>query len=179
MNHFSRLVCRAGFVAVLSAGIGAAMLVPLACAAQLLGVVPESSPLLLHNSQGYLGIGLHDIDNERAAALKLKEVSGVEITYIDHDAPAGKVGLLIHDVIVQMNGQQVQGAEQLRRMLRETPAGRSVTLLISRDGQQQCTVTGADPAEAPRLAQGCLLGLTIVHGWLLPGPTLTVLSRSY
>ncbi len=140
MEHLSRLVCRAGWIAGLSCAIGWAAFVPLEGGAQLLGVMPDSSALLLYSSQGYLGVETRDIDNDRASALKLKDVNGAEITYIDHDAPAGKVGLKIHDVILQMNGQQVQGKEQLRRMLRETPPGRSVTLLISRDGQQQ-TIT--------------------------------------
>ena len=134
MNRFSRLVSKASLLSPVIAGLSFA---PWACAAQLISLVPDSSALLMHSSQGYLGVDTRDIDNERASALKLKDASGAEITYVDHDAPAGKVGLRIHDVILQMNGQQVQGIEQLRRMLRETPAGRSVTLLISRDGQQQ------------------------------------------
>jgi S1-C subfamily serine protease len=42
-----------------------------------------------------------------------------------------------HDVILAMNNQPVEGEAQLRRMLRDTPPGRAVTFLISRDGQQQ------------------------------------------
>jgi len=99
--------------------------------------MPETTVFMVHSSQGYLGIEMRDIDNERAAALKLKEPAGAEIVVVDHDAPAGKVGLRVHDVILQMNGQPVQGIEQLRRMLRETPPGRNIALLISRDGQQQ------------------------------------------
>jgi S1-C subfamily serine protease len=56
------------------------------------------------------------------------------ITLIDHDAPAGQIPLKINDVVTKLNGQNVEGAEQLRRMLREIPAGRKVTLEISRDG---------------------------------------------
>src|ERR1019366_7301496 len=41
------------------------------------------------------------------------------------------------DVVVKLNGQPVEGAEQLRRMLREIPAGRKVSLVISRDGNLQ------------------------------------------
>jgi serine protease Do len=137
MKHFSRLVSKASSLTALGSVLGSAALVPAACAAQLLGVMPDSSALLLRSSQGYLGVEMRDIDADRASTLKLKDATGAEITYIDHDAPAGKVGLRIHDVILQMNGQQVQGVEQLRRMLRETPAGRSVTLLVWRDGQQQ------------------------------------------
>ena len=85
---------------------------------------------MFRTSQGYLGIEMRDIDNDRVVALKLKDASGAEIIIVDHDAPAGKVGLRVHDVILQMNGQQIQGVEQLRRMLRETPAGRSIALLF-------------------------------------------------
>lgn len=88
-------------------------------------------------SQGYLGVDIRDVSEEQMGALKLKESRGAEILRVDHDGPAGKVGLREHDVILQMNGQAVEGEEQLRRMLRETPAGRTVSLTISRDGQQQ------------------------------------------
>jgi serine protease Do len=94
-------------------------------------------PAIASASQGYLGVGLHDVDSERAAQLKLKDVRGVEVTTIDHDAPAAKAGLKLHDVILGMNGQVIAGQAQLTRLLHDTPAGRTVNLLISRDGQQQ------------------------------------------
>jgi len=99
----------------------------------------DPSPLLLHSStsQGYLGVDLADVDQEKAQTLKLKEVRGAIITLIDHDAPAGQIGLRVNDVVIQLNGQDVEGAEQLHRMLREIPAGRKVSLEISRDGNIQ------------------------------------------
>jgi hypothetical protein len=101
------------------------------------GLLQEPSKLLHASSQGYLGVDLADVDQEKAQALKLKEVRGAVITLIDHDAPAGKIGLKVNDVVLQLNGQTVEGAEQLRRMLREIPAGRNVSLEISRDGNVQ------------------------------------------
>ncbi|WP_263366629.1 PDZ domain-containing protein [Edaphobacter bradus] len=92
-------------------------------------------------TQGYLGVDLRDITEDQLAPLKLKETRGAEVISLDHDGPACKAGLLVHDVILQMNGQIVEGEEQLRRMLRETPAGHQVTLLISRDGQQRTITT--------------------------------------
>jgi S1-C subfamily serine protease len=105
-------------------------------------LVQGPSPLLGHSgggggSQGYLGVELTDLDQEKAQTLKLKEARGAVITLIDHDAPAGQIGLKINDVVIQLNGQNVEGAEQLRRMLREIPAGRKVSLGISRDGNLQ------------------------------------------
>src|SRR6185436_1758044 len=51
------------------------------------------------------------------------------------DAPAGKAGIKEHDVILTLNGNQVESVEQLRRMIREIPQGRTVNLGISRAGQ--------------------------------------------
>jgi serine protease Do len=94
-------------------------------------------PSLTHASQGYLGVDLGDVDQDKAQQLKLKDVRGAVITLIDHDAPAGKIGLKVNDVVISLNGQAVEGAEQLKRMLHEIPAGRKVSMEISRDGNIQ------------------------------------------
>jgi serine protease Do len=83
----------------------------------------------------YLGVDTRDVTPDRLGALKLKEEQGVEVTMVDQDAPAGKAGLKEHDVILTVNGAQVESVEQLRRVIRETPPGRLVTLGLSRDGQ--------------------------------------------
>jgi serine protease Do len=117
---------------------------------QLMQVLQESSPLLMHSrSQSYLGVDVGDVDAERAIALHLngngKEGHGAEITVLDHDAPAGKVGLRLHDVILQMNGEAIENAEQAKKIMHESPAGKKLQLLISRDGAQQTvTVVMAD-----------------------------------
>jgi membrane-associated protease RseP (regulator of RpoE activity) len=91
----------------------------------------ESSP------RSYLGVGVTDVGSDRVQALKLKDDRGVEITQVDQDAPAGKAGLKEHDVIIGFNGTPVEGQEQFKRLMRETPPGRTVSLDIMRDGQQQ------------------------------------------
>ncbi|HXW90199.1 MAG TPA: PDZ domain-containing protein [Terriglobales bacterium] len=83
----------------------------------------------------YLGVDTRDITADRLGSLHLKEESGVEITMVDHDAPAGKAGLKEQDVILTLNGEKIASVEQLRRMIRETPPGRIVSLGISRNGQ--------------------------------------------
>jgi serine protease Do len=83
----------------------------------------------------YLGVDTQDITSDRLGALKLKEERGVEVTMVDQDAPAGKAGLKEHDVILTVNGAEVESVEQLRRVIRETPPGRVVSLGLSRDGQ--------------------------------------------
>ena len=83
----------------------------------------------------YLGVDTRDISNDRLAELHLKEESGVEVTLVDQDAPAGAAGVKEHDVILTVNGNKVESVEQLRRMIREIPSGRTVAIGISRNGQ--------------------------------------------
>src|SRR5207253_6711360 len=106
-------------------------------------------------SGSYLGIDISEISPDRVAALKLKDEHGVEITMVDRDAPAGKAGLKEHDVILEFNGTRVEGEEQLRRLLRETPPGRQITLGISRDGQpMQIKATLGDRRKAATMWKG-------------------------
>jgi|SRR5580700_1082447 serine protease Do len=83
----------------------------------------------------YLGVDIADITADRLGTLKLKEEEGVEVTMVDQDAPAGKAGIKEHDVILSMNGTAVESKTQLQRMIHETPPGRVITLMLSRDGQ--------------------------------------------
>ncbi|MGA3134512.1 MAG: PDZ domain-containing protein [Terracidiphilus sp.] len=139
MKHFLRPYHSIGFVALMGAWVAMAPPGAPAQAAGIMQLLQEPSPMLLYSSssQGYLGVDVADVDQDKAQALKLKEVRGAVITLIDHDAPAGQIGLKVNDVVIQLNGQNVEGAEQLRRMLREIPAGRKVSIEISRDGNIQ------------------------------------------
>ena len=106
-----------------------------------------------HPSQSYLGVDLKDIPDDQVAPLRLRDTHGAEITRVDHDGPAGKMGLRERDVVIQMNGVAIEGEEHIRRMLSSTPPGHVVVLVISRDGQSM-TMTGqmADRNEVERQA---------------------------
>lgn len=143
MKHFLRPYRNVGILVLLGMGAGMVM-APGGAAAQstqMVELLQGTSPLLLQHSgsQGYLGVWVDDVDADKAQTLKLKEVRGAVVTLIDHDAPAGQIGLRVNDVVLQLNGQNVEGAEQLRRMLKEIPAGRKVSLEFSRDGNLQTT----------------------------------------
>jgi S1-C subfamily serine protease len=124
---------------LLTLGVGAT--VANAQSMSMTQVLDSSSLLLLHShSQGFLGIDVGDLDQDRAQTLHLKDTHGAEITVLDHDAPAGKVGLKLHDVILQVNGKGIDTADQMKQLLHQAPPGRKLQLLVSRDGAQQ-TIT--------------------------------------
>jgi predicted metalloprotease with PDZ domain len=131
-------------LALLAGVAGALAVTPPGAGAQtgpIIRLLQEPSALLSHsNSQGYLGVLTADVDTETAAKLKLKEAHGAVITLIDHDAPAGQMGLRVNDVVIDLDGQKIEGAEQFKRILREISPGRKVNIAFSRDGNMQ-TVT--------------------------------------
>lgn len=85
----------------------------------------------------YLGVNLAEIDANRAKELKLKEDYGVEISRVEENSPAEKAGVKTGDVVLEYNGQRVEGMEQFGRMVRETPPGREVKLTVNRNGAVQ------------------------------------------
>ncbi|HWB96847.1 MAG TPA: PDZ domain-containing protein, partial [Bryobacteraceae bacterium] len=95
-----------------------------------------------------LGVGVSELDAERAKTLKLKDNQGVEIKSVDSGSPAEKAGLKAGDVVLTYNDQTVEGNEQFARLVRETPSGRPARLKVWRDGHAvQLTATiGSRPA---------------------------------
>ena len=101
---------------------------------------PGGQPYMFYSEEpwgggSYLGVDTRDVTPDRLSALHLKEERGVEVTMVDHDAPAGKAGVKEHDVILTINNQGVESVEQLRRLIHEIPSGRTIEIGISRDGQ--------------------------------------------
>jgi serine protease Do len=89
------------------------------------------------DGSGWLGVEIGEVTAEKAKDLNLTAERGVEVIDVEPDGPAAKAGLKENDVITQYDGQVVEGTVQFRRLVRETPTGRTVALLISRNGATQ------------------------------------------
>ena len=94
--------------------------------------------LLAHGRlpQGYLGAGLQPIPlpEHLTKGLGLRASGGLMTVSVDQDAPAGKAGLTIGDVLLELNGQAVERPETLRPLLAEM-VGKKVAARILRGGQ--------------------------------------------
>src|SRR5258705_6450591 len=106
----------------------------------------------------FMGVMVQEIDSDRAKALKLREEAGVEVTRVETESPAEKGGLKVGDVVMQFNGQRVEGMEQFSRMVRETPPGRDVKLEIVRSGAPQTVVVKVGARKSPlKLGEGMMI----------------------
>ena len=136
---------------------------------------PSPAPAAAAKPSSYLGVDIRDVTHDRMAALKLKGDRGIEIMLVDQDSPAGKAGLKEHDVILSFNGRNLQGSEDLRKLIRDTPPGQTVELGISRDGQPMTVKTQlADRHRAMVIAPRARVSVRIPR---IAVPIITTLSR--
>ena len=106
--------------------------------------------------RGFLGIHIQDVSPQIAKQFGLSEVRGVLISDVSADTPSSRAGLKRGDVILQLDGQAVNSANELRLRISQTTPGTAVKLQIWRDGKaQDVNVTlGELPEEAAKTAPG-------------------------
>lgn len=86
---------------------------------------------------GWLGIEIAEVTPEKAKELKLPRPEGVIVSEVLPDGPSAKAGLQAKDVILEYDGQPVEGTVQFRRLVRETPPGRTVPVEVVRNGHDE------------------------------------------
>ncbi len=93
----------------------------------------------------YLGVRVRDVEDD-AGSIAAEE--GAVVTEVIDSTPAAAAGIEAGDVIVEFDGERIRGARQLTRVVRETPAGRSVAAIVFRDGAR--VGVNVTPGERPR-----------------------------
>jgi serine protease Do len=97
----------------------------------------DNLQIFMGSGGGWLGVGVSEVSPDKVKSLKLPEERGALLGKIVPDSPAAKAGLKENDVVLDINGQRIEGTEQFRRMIHEIPAGRTANLTVWRDGRSQ------------------------------------------
>jgi len=84
--------------------------------------------------RAYLGVRIVSIDQDTKKALNLESTKGALIVEVDKGSPAELAGLQPEDIIVSVNGAEVEDADHLVNMVRKEKIGSVVSLLIDRNG---------------------------------------------
>jgi predicted metalloprotease with PDZ domain len=104
------------------------------------------------NAGTYLGVFIREVTDDDVSRLDLREERGALVTDVPDDGPASEAGLEADDVVVSWNGTRIESAAQLSRMVRETPAGRTIDLGYMRDGRER-TVSVELATRSPMVAR--------------------------
>ena len=103
-------------------------------------------------SRSWLGVELKDITADQAREMKLGDNYGALVDEVEKDSPAAKAGLQAGDVIVGFGGEKVHSVAELRRLVSETPPGRTVQIQVRRQGATQ-TLTATVEANKNAMPQ--------------------------
>jgi S1-C subfamily serine protease len=96
--------------------------------------------------RGYLGVFLdRRFSEKRALELGLPQLAGTRVSAVHPGTPAEQAELQPDDVILEYNGVRIEGDSHLISLVKLTEVGKSVDLLVFREGQSlHKTVTIAD-----------------------------------
>ncbi len=87
-------------------------------------------------NRGYLGVMFSPIDQDRADAFGLKDVSGSLIRRIHPNSAAAEAGLQAGDVVVAVDGKPVRKAQDLPYYVGQKMPGDKVKLKVIRNGDE-------------------------------------------
>lgn len=87
--------------------------------------------------RGHLGVTVQPVTQDIAASLRLNSAKGVIVSQVQPGSAAERAGLKRADVILALNGNVITDANGFRNEIASTPPGRTVTLRISRAGNEQ------------------------------------------
>lgn len=87
--------------------------------------------------RGRLGIGIQDLTPELAKAFNTNARQGAVVSQVEEQSPAEAAGIQVGDVIVAVNGKNVDGASELRNAIGLLRAGTKVKLSLLRDGRRK------------------------------------------
>lgn len=111
-------------------GIGFA--VPVNMATRVMNSLIEEGRVV----RGWLGVTIQPIDPQLAQAMGLEETRGALVGDVLPDTPADEAGVQPGDVIIGMNGTDIEDFQELRNRIAATPPGTEVVFEVVREGER-------------------------------------------
>ena len=86
-------------------------------------------------TRGWLGVSIQPLTEELAEYYGAKSKKGALVAAVEPGDPADKAGIRAQDIIVELNGKQVEDPRDLTRMVADIPVGDRAEVVVLRDGK--------------------------------------------
>lgn len=125
--------------------MGLSFAIPIDMAMDVVAQLQDSGTV----ARGWLGVMIQGVDRDLAASFGLDKATGALVANVSADSPAAKAGLKAGDIILSVDGKEVQRSSQLPQMIGRLAPGSKAKMQVLRDGKKRAiTVTvGAMPTD--------------------------------
>ncbi len=105
--------------------------------------------------RGYLGVLIQDVRQDMLDQFGLKKPHGAIIADVLKDGPADQAGLQRGDVVLEMNGLEIDDSAQFRNLVSQLAPGKEISLTIQRKRKRReiAVLIGRHPDDAESVAQ--------------------------
>ncbi|MCF8086247.1 MAG: PDZ domain-containing protein, partial [Desulfohalobiaceae bacterium] len=87
--------------------------------------------------RGWLGVTIQDVDEDTAKALGLPEPRGALVASVQEGDPADRAGIQAGDVILEVNGQAIESARDLTRVIGRMAPQETARIVLWREGEKK------------------------------------------
>lgn len=117
--------------AIIASGQGIGFAIPSNMAAKIIDQIKGGKKI----SRGWIGVTIQDVDETAAKALGLKDARGALVGSAIENEPAHKAGIKDGDVILAVDGKDIDDYSALLRAIADKAPGTTATLTVWRDGR--------------------------------------------
>lgn len=119
--------------AIMASGQGIGFAIPSSMADRIVTQLKTNKKV----SRGWIGVTIQDVDSNTAKALGLSQSKGALIGSVLPGEPADKAGLKVGDIITEADGQQIDSAGGLLKVIATKAPKSNVKLKVWRDGNSK------------------------------------------
>ncbi|KKB12211.1 hypothetical protein VE25_09100 [Devosia geojensis] len=112
--------------------VGIAFAIPASTVKQIATQLIENGSV----TRGYLGVSIQDVTRDIANSVGLDQPRGAIVREPAEDGPAGDAGIRSGDIVLRVDGEQIDDALDLSRTIANKAPGSEVELTIWRDGAE-------------------------------------------
>jgi serine protease Do len=113
--------------------VGIGFAIPIDMAHKVMNQIVEHGKVV----RGYLGLLPQDVSASLAKQFGLSQANGALVASVEPNTPASRAGLKQGDIVLKVNGQTVDSANDLRLLISQSQPGASVNLTIWRANKTQ------------------------------------------
>ncbi len=86
--------------------------------------------------RGWIGVAIQTVTPDLAKSFSMKKAEGALVSEVVPGGPAEKGGVKTGDIIVAFDGRSIKTANDLPRIVAETPVGKTVQVTVIRGGKE-------------------------------------------